>query len=83
LSVDAINRQHFISLLDDTFDKYLVTSKNIQTLSFALNDEEFAVCEAAMTVFGRIWRHNPAIVLPLLHRSLLQLVSVLKFSQME
>jgi len=38
----------------------------------ALNDEEFAIREIAITILGRLALRNPAYVMPSLRRTLIQ-----------
>jgi len=67
-----------LSSLDVRLDKYLSQGKILQTLCLALNDEVFAVREQAITLLGRLSSQNPALILPALRKSLIQLLMELK-----
>jgi FKBP12-rapamycin complex-associated protein len=45
-----------------------------------LNDEIFAIREAAITIIGRLTLHNPAYVIPSLRKTLIQLLTELEYS---
>jgi len=78
---DPSIRSALLSSLDYRFDHYLALSDNLRALFIALNDEDFAVREAAISIIGRLSVRNPAFVLPSLRKSLLQLLTELEFSE--
>jgi serine/threonine-protein kinase mTOR len=52
----------------------------VRTLFLALNDEVFAIREAAITIIGRLTQVNPAYVMPSLRKTLIQLLTELEYS---
>lgn len=66
--------------LDARFDHHLAQAEHVKSLFVALNDETFAVREAAITVIGRLTAYNPAYVLPNLRKTLIQLLTELEYS---
>jgi len=66
--------------LDSRFDRHLARAENVRSLFLALNDEVFAIREAAMTIIGRLTHHNPAYVMPSLRKNLIQLLTELEYS---
>src|SRR5690606_31041778 len=77
---DPSIRQVVIESLEPKLDKYLVKADILQALFVALNDEIFHIREAAITVIGRLVSLNPALIMPSLRRTLVQLLTELKFS---
>ena len=69
-----------MSSLDGTFDIHLAQAENLNSLCFALNDEVFEVREATMCILGRLSSLNPAYVMPILRKVLIQLLNELEFS---
>ena len=69
-----------LTSLDDRFDHYLAQAENVRALFIALNDESFAVREAAIEIIGRLTFHNPAYVMPSLRKTLIQLLTELEYS---
>lgn len=67
-----------LSSLDASIDKYLAQGEILQALFVALNDEVFQVREVVITLLGRLSARNPALVLPTLRRTLLQLLGELQ-----
>lgn len=67
--------------LDDRFDQFLALGDNLRTLFIALNDESFTVRELAMGIIGRLSSRNPAFILPQLRKVLIQLLTILEFSE--
>ncbi|KAI1004105.1 Serine/threonine-protein kinase [Podosphaera aphanis] len=77
---DPCIRRTVLAALDERFDRHLAKAENIRTLFFALNDEVFAVREAAITIIGRLIHVNPAYVIPSLRKVLIQILTELEFS---
>lgn len=73
-------RKTVLAALDERFDPHLAKAENIRTLFFALNDEIFENREVAMSVIGRLAKHNPAYVIPSLRKTLIQMLTELEFS---
>jgi phosphatidylinositol kinase/protein kinase (PI-3 family) len=75
---DASIRLTILSSLEPSLDVYLAQRSLLSILFVALNDEDFAVRERAITLLGRLSRRNPAFVLPYLRKLLIQLLAELK-----
>ncbi|KAI1406854.1 FAT-domain-containing protein [Hypoxylon sp. FL1857] len=73
-------RKTVLAALDERFDPHLAKAENIRTLFFALNDEVFENREVAISVIGRLAKHNPAYVIPSLRKTLIQMLTELEFS---
>jgi len=73
-------RQTVLAALDERFDQHLAKAENIRTLFFALHDEIFVNREAAVTIIGRLARHNPAYVVPQLRKTIIQLLTELEYT---
>ncbi|KAG9256851.1 armadillo-type protein [Emericellopsis atlantica] len=73
-------RRVVLAALDERFDKHLSKAENIRVLFFALNDEVFAIREVAISIIGRLAKHNPAYVIPSLRKTLIQLLTELEYS---
>jgi FKBP12-rapamycin complex-associated protein len=73
-------REVVISSLDERFDQHLAQAEHVRALFLALNDEVFVIREIAMTVIGRLAKHNPAYVIPSLRKTLIQLLTELEYS---
>jgi serine/threonine-protein kinase mTOR len=78
---DAKIRRTVLDALDERFDRHLAKAENIRTLFFALNDEQFAIREVAISIIGRLARYNPAYVIPSLRKTLIQMLTELEFSE--
>ncbi|KAI9804847.1 MAG: hypothetical protein M1825_001216 [Sarcosagium campestre] len=77
---DSEIRRTVLMSLDPRFDNHLAKAENIRCLFLALNDEVFAVREAAISMIGRLTRQNPAYVMPSLRKTLIQLLTELEYS---
>ncbi|KAF1821278.1 TOR1 phosphatidylinositol 3-kinase [Dissoconium aciculare CBS 342.82] len=66
--------------LDARFDRYLAKAEHVRTLFLALNDENFPIREAAITIIGRLTAVNPAYVFPSLRKVLIQLLTEIEYS---
>ncbi|CAJ0756312.1 13752_t:CDS:2, partial [Entrophospora sp. SA101] len=73
-------REIVLSNLTERFDRHLAQAENIRSLFIALNDEVFAIREITISIIGRLTSHNPAYVMPSLRKTLIQLLTELKFS---
>ncbi len=73
-------RQTVLVSLDSKFDRHLARPENIRCLFLAVNDELFAVREAAITIIGRLSAVNPAYVFPPLRKLLVNLLTGLGYS---
>ena len=71
-------RYTVLSTLSADLDSYLAQAEILQSLFIALNDEVFAVREVAINLLGRLSPRNPALVQPLLRKTLTQLLSELQ-----
>ena len=65
--------------LDKAFDDHLAQAENLRSLFISLNDEEFEIRFTTIGTLGRLSNINPAYVIPALRKTLIQLVSELKF----
>ena len=73
-------RRTVLMSLDQRFNKHLGKAENVRTLFLALNDEVFAIREAAMSIIGRLTSVNPAYVFPSLRKVLIQLLTEVEYS---
>lgn len=55
--------------------------ENLGSLFVALNDEVQDIREVALATIGRLSARNPAFVMPLLRKAVIQLLSELAFSE--
>ncbi|KAF2115999.1 armadillo-type protein [Lophiotrema nucula] len=78
--VDPEIRWEVLMALDARFDRHLGKADNVRTLFLALNDEVFAIREAAMSIIGRLTTVNPAYVFPSLRKVLLQLLTEVNYA---
>ncbi|KAH7665067.1 Non-specific serine/threonine protein kinase protein [Dioscorea alata] len=77
----SVRQSVFLSLsVNCSFDEYLAQADSLTSIFVALNDEDFDVCELAISVAGRLSEKNPAYVLPALRRHLIQLLTYLEQS---
>ncbi|KAL2127251.1 hypothetical protein VTI74DRAFT_11019 [Chaetomium olivicolor] len=74
-------RRTVLAALDERFDQHLAKAENIRTLFFALHDEQFAVREVAVSIIGRLARHNPAYVIPQLRKTIIQMLTELEYTE--
>jgi FKBP12-rapamycin complex-associated protein len=73
-------RRTVLLSLDRKFDRHLAKPENIRCLFLAVNDEVFAVREAAISIIGRLSSVNPAYVFPPLRKLLVNLLTGLGFA---
>ncbi|KAI9736363.1 MAG: phosphatidylinositol kinase- protein kinase tor1 [Cirrosporium novae-zelandiae] len=71
-------RRTVLLSLDPRFDRHLAHPDNIRSLFLAVNDEDFSVREAAISIIGRLTTVNPAYVFPALRKLLINLLTGLK-----
>lgn len=75
-----IIRQTVLQKLDSRYDPYLVQPFCLKVLFIALKDEEISIRSAAMQILGRLAAYNPAYVMPVLRKTLLQLLTLAQFA---
>ncbi|KAK3316631.1 phosphatidylinositol 3-kinase tor2 [Apodospora peruviana] len=73
-------RRTVLAALDERFDQHLAKAENIRTLFFALHDEVFSIREVAVSIIGRLARHNPAYVIPQLRKTIIQMLTELEYT---
>ena len=66
--------------MHERFDKHLAQAENVRSIFIALNDEVFDNRVTAVTLIGRLAKHNPAYVMPSLRKALIQLLTELEYS---
>lgn len=69
-----------LQLLGDSFNPQLLQADNVRLLFMCLNDEVFAIQQAAVVCIGRLSTINPAYIVPLLRKTLIQLLTELQYS---
>ncbi|KAL8658559.1 MAG: hypothetical protein Q9202_007526 [Teloschistes flavicans] len=67
-------RKTVLRSLDSKFDRQLATPGNIRSIILAINDTDFEVREAAITIIGRLTAINPAYIFPPLRKVLINLI---------
>ncbi|KIK95251.1 hypothetical protein PAXRUDRAFT_33077 [Paxillus rubicundulus Ve08.2h10] len=77
---DPTIRQTVLSSLHERFDKHLAQAENVRSIFIALNDEVFENRVTAVSLIGRLAKHNPAYVMPSLRKALIQLLTELEYS---
>ncbi|KAG5650773.1 hypothetical protein H0H81_011098 [Sphagnurus paluster] len=77
---DPSIRNTVLSSLHERFDKHLAQAENVRSLFITLNDEDFDNRVTAVTLIGRLAKHNPAYVMPSLRKALIQLLTELEYS---
>ncbi|KIK08874.1 hypothetical protein K443DRAFT_655406 [Laccaria amethystina LaAM-08-1] len=77
---DSQIRYTVLTNLHERFDKHLAQAENVRSLFIALNDEMFENRIAAVSLIGRLAKHNPAYVMPSLRKALIQLLTELEYS---
>lgn len=75
-------RFEILQHLDSSFDPQLAQPDNMRLLFMALNDEIFAIQLESIKIIGRLTSVNPAYVVPSLRKTLLELLTKLKYSTM-
>ena len=77
---EATIRQKVLESINARFDRHLAKTECIRSLFLAVNDEVFAVREAAIKIIGRLTHVNPAYVAPSLRKTLHQLLTQIEYS---
>ena len=77
---EAEIRKTVLEAFDAKFDRHLARPENVRCLFLVVNDEVFAVREAAMKIIGRLTTVNPAYVFPPLRKLLVSLLTGLGYS---
>lgn len=72
-------RLEIIKRLGTKFDYQLSQPDNVNLLFMALNDEAFLIQIEVMKIIGRLSSINPAYIIPCLRKTLLQLLTQLKY----
>lgn len=75
-------RFEILQHLDSSFDPQLAQPDNMRLLFMVLNDEVFAIQMEVIRIIGRLATVNPAYVVPSLRKTLLELLTKLKYSNM-
>ncbi|WOK94449.1 serine/threonine-protein kinase TOR [Canna indica] len=74
----SVRKSVFSSLHEDSsFDVFLCQADSLSSIFVALYDEDFEVCELAISLAGRLSEKNPAYVLPALRHRLIELLKYL------
>ncbi|KDO18180.1 hypothetical protein SPRG_21725, partial [Saprolegnia parasitica CBS 223.65] len=76
--VDSNVRKSVVESLDARFDEWLSQETHLTLLFFLLNDETPSIREGTMCLLERLAPLNPAFILPLLRRVLVQLLTELE-----
>jgi FKBP12-rapamycin complex-associated protein len=69
-------RRAVLSSLDSRFDHYLVQPHILKSLLIVLKDRELEIREVVMSIFGRIAACNPAYVMPILRKTVIELLTI-------
>lgn len=75
-------RYEILQHLDECFDPQLAQPDNVRLLFMILNDEVFTIQMETMKIIGRLTTINPAYIIPSLRKTLLELLTQLKYSNM-
>lgn len=75
-------RFEILQHLDSSFDPQLAQPDNMRLLFMVLNDEVFAIQMEVIRIIGRLTAVNPAYVVPSLRKTLLELLTKLKYSNL-
>ncbi|KAL9028784.1 MAG: hypothetical protein Q9196_002897 [Gyalolechia fulgens] len=78
---EAEIRKTVLTSLDCKFDRQLAHPANIRSIFNAINDFDFEVREAAITIVGRLTEINPAYIFPPLRKLLVNLMTGIKCSK--
>ena len=73
---EADVRRCVFANLHERFDTYLAQAENLRALFAALNETEFEVRELAIQITGRLCTINPAFIMPVLRKCLINVSSV-------
>ena len=67
-----------LSSLDERLDHVLAQSDVLYSVFVALNDEIFTIRELCIELLGRLSSRNPAVIMPVLRKQLIQLLASLQ-----
>ena len=67
-----------LSSLDERLDHVLAQSDVLYSVFVALNDEIFTIRELCIELLGRLSARNPAVIMPVLRKQLIQLLASLQ-----
>jgi len=70
----AVVRLCVVRALDSRYDRFLCQSHHLQSLFLLLSDEALATRAAGLQLLGRLTVINPALILPVLRRFLVDLI---------
>ncbi|CAL9728832.1 serine/threonine-protein kinase Tor2p [Monosporozyma unispora] len=73
-------RLEILKHLNSTFDSQLAQPDNARLLFASLKDEVFTIQKEAMLLLGRLSLVNPAYIVPLLRKTVLELTTELKYA---
>ncbi|KAI3638087.1 hypothetical protein MIR68_003698 [Amoeboaphelidium protococcarum] len=77
---DVTIRRVILSNISQEFDILLSSKEFINSLFFALNDEDWEVRSLCVDIIGRLTLYNPAHIMPSLRKVFLRLMSDLEYS---
>ncbi|KAG8728353.1 phosphatidylinositol kinase- protein kinase tor1, partial [Ceratobasidium sp. 428] len=77
---DSSVRRTVLSALDIRFDRHLAHNDCVRYLFIAANDEVFANRDLAVKHIGRLAALNPAYVMPMLRKTIIQLLNEVEYS---
>eukprot|EP00117_Sycon_ciliatum_P022702 scpid3014/ scgid19501/ Serine/threonine-protein kinase mTOR; FK506-binding protein 12-rapamycin complex-associated protein 1; FKBP12-rapamycin complex-associated protein; Mammalian target of rapamycin; Mechanistic target of rapamycin; Rapamycin and FKBP12 target 1; Rapamycin target protein 1 len=77
---EADVRRCVFANLHERFDTYLAQAENLRALFAALNETEFEVRELAIQITGRLCTINPAFIMPVLRKCLINVLTELQYS---
>ncbi|KAG9073513.1 phosphatidylinositol kinase- protein kinase tor1, partial [Ceratobasidium sp. UAMH 11750] len=77
---DPTVRRTVLGALDIRFDRHLAHNDCVRYLFMAANDEVFANRDLAVKHIGRLAALNPAFVMPLLRKTVIQLLNEVEYS---
>lgn len=72
-------RLKILENLDHSFDPHLSQPDNLRLLFMLLEDEVYIIRVTALKVIGRLTAVNPAYIVPMLRKTLLELLTELKY----
>jgi FKBP12-rapamycin complex-associated protein len=78
--IDWQVRLAVLNSLSEHFDRYLAQTDNIKTLLISLNDEVFAIREAAISIIGRLAVYNSSFIMPCIRKVLIELLTEFEYS---
>lgn len=73
-------RKEVLEAMDPKIDPHLSQPENIQLLFMALNDEILQIREVVITILGRLSKVNPAYIIPILRKTMIELLTDIEYS---